>query len=69
MSEYSFHTLSGGEKQKLGFARMLYHNPKFALVDSGTSQVSEDAERKLYQLAYDRGITMITIGHRLNTKR
>lgn len=48
---------SGGEKQRMGIARLLYHEPRFAFVDEGTSAVSSDVEGILYEETKAQGIS------------
>jgi ATP-binding cassette subfamily D (ALD) long-chain fatty acid import protein len=61
--------LSGGEKQRISFARLLYHSPAFAVIDEGTSAVSSDVEGRLYETLKSRGVTLLTISTRASLKR
>lgn len=61
--------LSGGEKQRMAFARLLYHEPTFGIIDEGTSAVSSDVEGLLYEKAKEKGITLVTISTRVSLKR
>jgi ABC-type uncharacterized transport system fused permease/ATPase subunit len=56
--------LSLGEKQRLAIARVIHHNPRFAILDECTSGVAAAMERRLYYLLNARNISYITISHR-----
>eukprot|EP01048_Picozoa_sp_COSAG05_P025599 COSAG05_NODE_6585_length_934_cov_0.814371_1_plen_197_part_10 len=57
-------TLSLSEKQRLAMARLIYHKPRFAILDECTSAVTADMERRLYRICVENAITYITIAHR-----
>lgn len=50
-------TLSLGEQQRIGLARLLYHKPAFAVLDECTDAVSADAEKALFESLYASKIT------------
>eukprot|EP00249_Psilotum_nudum_P009342 c21867_g1_i1 orf=307-2316(-) len=62
-------TLSGGEKQRLAVSRVLYHKPKFAVLDECTSAVSADGEENLCKQLHMNAITMLSIAHRPALKK
>lgn len=57
-------TLSLGEQQRMQFARLFLSDCKVAVIDEGTSALSVDAERQLYDAVAKLGITVISVGHR-----
>ncbi|XP_033735733.1 ATP-binding cassette sub-family D member 4-like isoform X2 [Pecten maximus] len=56
--------LSPGEMQRLSFVRLFYHQPKFAVLDEATSQIGLTAEKKMYEMCGQLGITVLSVGHR-----
>lgn len=55
---------SGGEKQRISIARVLFKNPKFVILDESTNAVSTDVEDYLFELLQKKKITFITLSHR-----
>ncbi len=58
--------LSGGEQQRVAFARALLNKPDWLFLDEATASLPEDAQSGLYGLLKERlpGTTVISIGHR-----
>ena len=47
-------TLSGGEKQRLAFARLLLHNPDIVVLDEATSALDEKSQDKMMEIVIRR---------------
>jgi ABC-type uncharacterized transport system fused permease/ATPase subunit len=56
--------LSGGEQQRLGFARVFYHKPAFAIMDESTSALDMELEHQCMTACQSMGIAMISVAHR-----
>jgi vitamin B12/bleomycin/antimicrobial peptide transport system ATP-binding/permease protein len=63
--------LSGGEQQRLAFARALLNRPDWLFLDEATASLPEDAQDALYKLLQDKlpGTTLVSIGHRASLAR
>lgn len=63
--------LSGGEQQRLGFARALVNRPDWLFLDEATAALPEAAQDELYALLRERlpGTTLVSIGHRESLAR
>lgn len=57
--------LSLGEQQRLAFARLLLHRPRWAFLDEATAALDEDNERHLLALLDSEleGTSIVSIGH------
>ncbi|MGQ0511306.1 MAG: ABC transporter ATP-binding protein/permease [Betaproteobacteria bacterium] len=58
--------LSGGEQQRLAFARALLNRPDWLFMDEATASLPEETQAQLYALLPQRlpGTTFVSIGHR-----
>jgi putative ATP-binding cassette transporter len=65
-SESWAQVLSGGEQQRLAFARALLNKPDWLFLDEATSALPEDDQAWLYRLLKERlrHTTLVSIGHR-----
>jgi putative ATP-binding cassette transporter len=60
------HILSGGEKQRLGFARLLVQKPDIIVMDEATAALDPLSQEKLMNLVLERlpDSTIVSVGHR-----
>ena len=60
-------TLSGGEKQRLAFARLLLHNPDIVVLDEATSALDEKSQDKMMEMLMKElpKATIVSVAHRV----
>ncbi|MFM7314022.1 MAG: ATP-binding cassette domain-containing protein [Cyanobium sp.] len=56
--------LSGGEQQRLAFARLLLHGPSLVVLDEATSALDQANEAHLYGQVIATGAALLSVGHR-----
>ena len=58
--------LSGGEQQRLAFARALLYRPDWLFLDEASAALDAPTERRMYELLQERlpGATLISVAHR-----
>ncbi|CAK7201955.1 ATP-binding cassette long-chain fatty acid transporter pxa2 [Sporothrix eucalyptigena] len=56
--------LSVGWQQRVAMARLLYHRPRYAILDECTSSVTLEMEKTMYEQAKAMGVTLMTVSHR-----
>jgi putative ATP-binding cassette transporter len=59
-------TLSGGEKQRLAFARLFLHNPEIVVLDEATSALDAKSQDKMMELLIKElpSATLVSVAHR-----
>jgi vitamin B12/bleomycin/antimicrobial peptide transport system ATP-binding/permease protein len=62
--------LSGGEQQRLAFARAVLNKPDWLFLDEATASLPEEAQDALYRLLEERlpKTTLVSIGHRTSLR-
>jgi vitamin B12/bleomycin/antimicrobial peptide transport system ATP-binding/permease protein len=62
--------LSGGEQQRLAFARVLLNKPDWLFLDEATASLPEEAQDALYRVLKERlpQTTLVSIGHRASLR-
>lgn len=68
-SSAAWGTLSSGERQRIGIARLLVHQPTFAMLDECTNHLNESFEAWVYSHCKELGITLFTVSHRTQLRR
>ncbi len=59
--------MSGGQRQRLGLARLFYGNYKFIILDEATSAMDKKLEKKIFDNIYKlKNVTIIIISHNFN---
>jgi putative ATP-binding cassette transporter len=63
--------LSGGEQQRIGFARVFLYRPDWLFMDEATSALDEETEQALYALVRERlpDLTLVSVAHRAGVAR
>lgn len=61
------HTLSGGEKQRLAFARLLLNDPDIIVLDEATSALDEKTQDKIMDMMISElpNATIVSVAHRI----
>jgi ABC-type nitrate/sulfonate/bicarbonate transport system ATPase subunit len=67
--EIDFATLSKGEAQCLGIARVLHAKPDLVMLDEALSAVPVETEMRLLHLLTQAGITLLMVSHRAEVHR
>ena len=63
--------LSAGQRQRIGIARALYHDPEVLILDEATSNLDQSTERNVHKAIEQAAAakTVIMIAHRLSVTR
>lgn len=62
-------TLSNGEQQRMGLARLMLAKPKYVFLDEATTAIDEKGEEKIYSQIRTFAKTVVSVGYRSNLQR
>ena len=60
--------LSPGQKQRMAFARLFHHRPRYAVLDECTNGIAPAVERDLFQRCHTLGMGIFSISHKEELK-
>jgi ABC-type bacteriocin/lantibiotic exporter with double-glycine peptidase domain len=59
--------LSGGQKQLVNLARLVYANPNFIILDEATSNLDYKSEQSFFNVIKNLNVTTLIVAHRVKT--
>jgi putative ATP-binding cassette transporter len=62
-------TLSNGEQQRLGLARLMLRRPAYVFLDEATTAIDEEGERLIYEKIQGFARLIVSVGYRSNLQR
>ncbi|MBN8550120.1 MAG: ABC transporter ATP-binding protein/permease [Deltaproteobacteria bacterium] len=62
-------TLSNGEQQRIGLARLMLVRPKYVFLDEATTAIDEKGEQKIYDQIRQFAKIIVSVGYRSNLQR
>jgi putative ATP-binding cassette transporter len=62
-------TLSNGEQQRLGLARLMLRRPAYVFLDEATTAIDEEGERRIYEKIQGFARMVVSVGYRSNLQR
>lgn len=60
--------LSPGQKQRMAFARLFHHRPRYAVLDECTNGIAPAVERDLFERCHKLGMGIFSISHKEGLK-
>ncbi|MBX7143530.1 MAG: ABC transporter ATP-binding protein/permease [Oligoflexia bacterium] len=62
-------TLSNGEQQRIGLARLMLRKPAYVFLDEATTAIDEEGERRIYERIQGFARMIVSVGYRSNLQK